>query len=250
MTARQACEHTSKAYFLVLLSSLAIPSAPSLAQGAHHVHVQQPSGVRKACQPLEFETRKHRQERDQLGPAHAAEHARMRAAQCEVERGVRKVPAAGKVVSAAKSLKDDADIRAAVIARAAGQIQGSALATGPAVAPTATLAATAPDPLTFGRWSDPFVIPVVGVAAVLLHTGKVLFWSYDPVDYHNQTIRAMGSVSSGTTPRAPGITSRRPRTSGAPRRPSSPMAGSMSRAAICATPIPLPRPAQVRGKAR
>ena len=109
----------------------------------------------------------------------------MRAAQCEVERGVRKVPSAGKVVSAAKSLKDDADIRAAVIARAAGQIQGSALATGPAVAPTATLAATAPDPLTFGRWSNPFVIPVVGVTAVLLHTGKVLFWSYDPVDYHN-----------------------------------------------------------------
>ena len=41
------------------------------------------------------------------------------------------------------------------------------------------------DPLTVGRWSSPFVIPVVGVTAVLLHTGKVMFWSYDPVNYHN-----------------------------------------------------------------
>lgn len=25
----------------------------------------------------------------------------------------------------------------------------------------------------------------MGVSATLLHTGKVLFWSYDPVDHHN-----------------------------------------------------------------
>ena len=41
------------------------------------------------------------------------------------------------------------------------------------------------DAATAGRWSDPFVVPVMGVSATLLHTGKVLFWSYDPVYHHN-----------------------------------------------------------------
>lgn len=36
-----------------------------------------------------------------------------------------------------------------------------------------------------GGWSDPFVIPVMGITSVLLHTGKVLFWSYDPNDWLN-----------------------------------------------------------------
>lgn len=33
-----------------------------------------------------------------------------------------------------------------------------------------------------GRWSAPFVIPVAGITTVLLHTGQVLFWSYEPAD--------------------------------------------------------------------
>lgn len=34
-------------------------------------------------------------------------------------------------------------------------------------------------------WSEPFVIPVAGITAILLNTGKVLFWSYEPTQYRN-----------------------------------------------------------------
>lgn len=44
-----------------------------------------------------------------------------------------------------------------------------------------------------GRWSDSFVVPAVGVAATLLHTGKVLFWSYDPVDHHKSLINGLSA---------------------------------------------------------
>src|ERR1700730_7904455 len=43
-----------------------------------------------------------------------------------------------------------------------------------------------------GRWSAPFVIPVVGVTSVLLNNGKVLFWSYDPAQWLNQNASNIG----------------------------------------------------------
>ena len=62
-------------------------------------------------------------------------------------------------------------------------------AAGAAVQPAAA-AGVAAD-AEAGRWSAPFIIPVAGITSVLLHTGKVLFWSYNPAD--------MGSPSAGNT---------------------------------------------------
>jgi hypothetical protein len=143
----------------------------------------------KACQPAEMELKKQKQEAEQLGQRHADDHARMRMVQCEVERGVRKVPAEGNVKPAEQTLKDDEAIKQEVIKRnskVSKLLNGATTLLAALTGSTSAVAQmAAPDPLTMGRWSDPFVIPVVGVTAVLLHTGNVMFWSYDPVDYHN-----------------------------------------------------------------
>ncbi|WP_229676112.1 galactose oxidase early set domain-containing protein [Polaromonas eurypsychrophila] len=174
------------AFFLANL--LAVPFS-SMAQtpSAPHAHAR---GA-KACQPADIEAKKYRHETETLGVRHADQHAQMRLVQCEVERGVRKVSAAGILKSADQTLKDDEAAKQAAFkirknkpADLRGLGGGSALAE-PGGTPTLAAAAGSLDPATMGRWSDPFIIPVVGVAAVLLHTGKVMFWSYDPVDYHN-----------------------------------------------------------------
>ncbi len=155
-------------------------------------HAQHPTGPR-ACQPAELESKKHKQEIDQLGQRHADQHVRMRFVQCEVEKGVRKVPKVENVKSAAQTLEDDEAIKKEFIKRHSKNSKDSNvsqlrdIATPLLASPMRLALAQAPalDPLTMGRWSDPFIVPVVGVTAVLLHTGKVMFWSYDPVDYHN-----------------------------------------------------------------
>jgi hypothetical protein len=50
-------------------------------------------------------------------------------------------------------------------------------------APPALQAAIAPE--LAGQWSTPFNIPVAGITTVLLNTGNVLFWTYDPSHYHD-----------------------------------------------------------------
>ena len=149
----------------------------------------------KACQPLDVESKKYKQEKDLLGTRHADEHALMRRVQCQVENGTRTVPAKDLVKPAAQTLKDDKDFREAYYKEKrdrtlAGQpFDPRGYGGGSVPAPVGFTPAVAPggtfDPAIAGRWSDPFVVPVVGVTATLLHTGKVLFWSYDPVDYHN-----------------------------------------------------------------
>jgi hypothetical protein len=57
--------------------------------------------------------------------------------------------------------------------------------------PTALTGAT-PAPALAGQWSEPFVIPVVGISAVLLNDGKVLFWSYDPAHYYDPDASNIG----------------------------------------------------------
>ena len=156
---------------------------------AHEVKASSLNSKRgKACQPAELEKAKFEQEKNQLGNSHADQHARMRTLQCDVERGARKVPAEGYVMPAADTIKDDDDAKKAVIKSktfisklraGASTVLASLTGSSPAVAQVSV------DPLIMGRWSAPFVIPVVGVTAVLLHTGNVMFWSYDPVDYHN-----------------------------------------------------------------
>ena len=110
-----------------------------------------------------------------LGSSHAAEHASTRAWQCEVERGVRPAPAPLVVESPSATLQEDAAVMQAAVDTAAG-VRTTA---------TSKVQQTADTASKLGRWSSPFVIPVVGITSVLLHTGKVLFWSYDPVGWND-----------------------------------------------------------------
>lgn len=142
-----------------------------------------------SCQNPEVESQLLQRETSLLGPSHAAQHSRMRKQQCEAERGVRTVPAKGIVVKASKTLEEDAEAKRFVLKRkssvsqlreAAATLLGALTGSSRAFAQLTTT-----DPLIVGRWSSPFIIPVVGVTAVVLNTGKVMFWSYDPVNYHN-----------------------------------------------------------------
>lgn len=81
-----------------------------------------------------------------LGASHAEEHAQARAQQCKKFLG-----------SAAAPSPDPQTLAAA------------------STAPTSTV----------GQWSAPVSVPVAGITSVLLNTGNVLFWSYDPTQYLN-----------------------------------------------------------------
>jgi galactose oxidase-like protein len=134
-----------------------------------------------ACQAPAVEAALLARDSKVLGRFHAEEHARMRAQQCEAERGLRPVPAQGPAKSGPETLEEDAAVLAAADQLAAGTQSSVSAAGGRKVKPPK------PPPTEYpqGRWSDPFTIPVVGVTSVLLHTGKVLFWSYDPIHWDN-----------------------------------------------------------------
>lgn len=99
-----------------------------------------------ACSSAAAEARLKQRETALLGPGHAEAHAKARAHQCRVAKGLETVA------------KPDAQALAAARAR--------------------------PGDST-GQWSAPFAIPVVGITSVLLNNGKVLFWSYEPTQYLN-----------------------------------------------------------------
>jgi hypothetical protein len=101
--------------------------------------------VDNACNNAATEAALRSKETALLGARHADEHAQARARKCRV--------AAGQ------------DIVAQPDARTLASVAGQS-------------------PATVGQWSAPIAVPVVGVTAVLLHTGKVLFWSYDPASYY------------------------------------------------------------------
>ena len=142
-----------------------------------------------ACQTADVEQTLLEREKSLIGPSHAMQHSHMRKHQCEVERGTRKVPGKGIEMKASQTLVDDAAAKEAVFKRNTkiSQLRSGAttLLGGLTGSTRVNAQVVSTDPLTVGRWSSPFVIPVVGVTAVLLHTGKVMFWSYDPVNYHN-----------------------------------------------------------------
>ena len=142
--------------------------------------------VQKACNTAESEAALLARERALLGPEHADHHARMREHQCEVERGVRSVPAKNSLKSGPRSLQEDIDIRNAILN--GGKTEGKVGFVSVAMMKTTTTTTTStPPPIeaSIGRWSSPFIIPVTGINAVMLNTGNVMYWSYDPVDYHN-----------------------------------------------------------------
>ena len=158
-----------------------------LQAGAGPAHAAPPGFT--ACQTAEVEQTLLEREKSLIGPAHASQHSQMRKQQCEVERGTRKVPGQGIEMKASQTLVDDAAAKEAVFKRNTkiSQLRSGAttLLGGLTGSTRVNAQVVSTDPLTVGRWSSPFVIPVVGVTAVLLHTGKVMFWSYDPVNYHN-----------------------------------------------------------------
>lgn len=154
--------------------------------GVQDVHSQPPPDNKggslryeKACQPLDVEKKLRSREHALLGEAHAADHAKMRVRHCEVEQGKHEVPGKNKAVDARLSLQQDNDVKNAIIGRSSRPLKQAINFQ------TAALAAPAAPEATVGRWSAPFVIPVIGINAVLLHTGKVLFWSYDPAHYYD-----------------------------------------------------------------
>lgn len=169
--------------WLLLVAAGGVPTALS-AQQLSPTNANQlaaPVTGPKACRSAEDEEGLLKREKTLLGPRHADQHARARANQCEVERGIRKVPAAGVVKGARETLDEDKAAKQKV-----HKLVTQSRAQGPSSASlVVNMAAGAPPETILGRWSSPFVIPVVGVATVLLHTGNVMFWSYDPVDYHN-----------------------------------------------------------------
>lgn len=142
-----------------------------------------------ACQTADVEQTLLEREKSLIGPSHALQHSQMRKQQCEVERGTRKVPGKGIEMRPSKTLEEDAAAKEAVFKRnskVSKLLSGATTLLGGLTGSTRVNAqVVSTDPLMVGRWSSPFVIPVVGVTAVLLHTGKVMFWSYDPVNYHN-----------------------------------------------------------------
>jgi hypothetical protein len=100
-----------------------------------------------ACLAQQREARLQAREVALLGRAHAREHAETRGYRCRVALGLQKDESAPSA---------------------------QLLAAGASIAPQLA-----------GRWSAPFRIPAAGITAVLLNTGKVLFWAYDPAHYED-----------------------------------------------------------------
>jgi hypothetical protein len=145
---------------LLMANLLAVP----LASFAQKPVVTQETGP-KACRSDAEEAEFFKREEAFLGRRHAAEHARTRVTQCEVARSIHKVPGKDKVKPAKETLEEDEAAKLTILR----QVDAARINKTPPPVETTT-----------GRWSSPFNIPVVGISAVLLHTGKVFFWSYDP----------------------------------------------------------------------
>jgi hypothetical protein len=150
--------------------------------GAAGASAQPP--VASPCLPLQAEEQMLRRETAVLGKIHALEHAKARAQQCEVERGTRPVPSGGVPASPAATLQEDAEVMKAASDAAAGVFIASSRPTQQAADVASKV----------GRWSTPFVIPVVGITSVLLNTGKLLFWSYDPAGWNDPNGTNQGVV--------------------------------------------------------
>ena len=164
------------------------PAFPQQMGGAPTAGIPVPMAMPgTACQPPAVQAALLARETALLGARHAQEHAATRTAQCEAERGLRPVPAKGPARSGPETLQEDTAVIAAAIQLAGGATTASASTTAAHGAKAGT---------SQGRWSDPFVIPIVGVTSVLLNTGKVLFWSYDPANWQNAAASNTGVAYS------------------------------------------------------
>jgi hypothetical protein len=141
--------------FLLMLAS-AVGSL--FAAGAHAHPLKAPAnGTHKApaasCADASREALLLARESALLGRGHAREHAQARLHHCRVTLGLEAEDAGpSEAMLAARSARPDLD----------------------------------------GKWSEPFVIPIAGIASVLLHNGKVLFWAYDPAHYKDPEVSNIG----------------------------------------------------------
>lgn len=171
-------KHHPVALAAVLSASLAAVPLVSFAAAPHETGP-------KACRSDEEEAALLKRETSQIGLRHAQEHAQMRLVQCEVERGVRGVPGKGLLKSPKDSLDEDEAVKKSVLDKVAEIKKAKEEKKNPPGKPL-------PQEATLGRWSSPFPIPVVGVTSVLLHTGRVMFWSYDPFSYGDPSASMKG----------------------------------------------------------
>jgi hypothetical protein len=112
-----------------------------------------PSASITACQDPAREAKLQQRETAQLGRVHALEHAQARLHHCQVLQGL---------------MPEDPSPSDAMLAAVSGR------------------------PERDGKWSAPFEIPIAGIASVLLHNGKILFWAYDPAHYHDPDASTIG----------------------------------------------------------
>lgn len=156
------CHRKPKQELRVLIASLTLlgafsvraqvpaPGGPATTPNGGQTGANQNGGGRpdigalKDCLDAAKEARLKARETALLGASHAEEHAEVRRQRCRIAQGLDK--------------EEEPDIQ------------------------TLALAAAAPAS-AIGQWSTPFTVPISGVSAVMLHTGKVLFWSYDPAHW-------------------------------------------------------------------
>lgn len=179
------------AYIVVLLVAgvLLAPSASALAPSP-------------AARSAAAERRLQSVERQTLGPVHAREHAAARRvirkrARCgsrrtAARRALRRLRRSGRATSRRRlrRLRVGARRRCgprrtrARSARAAGRVRASVV------------------PGLDGRWDPPFDIPVIGIHAALLPTGKVMWFSYPDGDRSQNTTQAwLWDPGTGSTKR-------------------------------------------------
>jgi hypothetical protein len=127
---------------------------PALAPAPAQAHPGAAKAPPAACKDASLEGKLKDREIAVLGRVHAEEHAESRQHRCRVLAGLETEEAAPTA---------------------------SALA-----------AAAALPPSEAGAWSEPFVVPVAGVTAVLLNTAKVLFWAYDPAHWDDPAASNIG----------------------------------------------------------
>jgi hypothetical protein len=140
-------------FSLVPLALGVFTACPPNPQAHEAAAAAKPGAALAACQDSQREARLVQRETALLGGSHAGEHAQARLHRCRVLQGLEvDEPVPSEAMLAARIVRPERD----------------------------------------GKWSDPFEIPIAGIASVLLHNGKVLFWAYDPAHYQDPDASNIG----------------------------------------------------------
>ncbi|MEO5703275.1 MAG: Calx-beta domain-containing protein [Gammaproteobacteria bacterium] len=166
-------------YTSILIVAASVFCTASLALAAVPPGPAAPSASEHELQRLETVT---------LGAAHAAEHA-----QARTERSASQLlPARDFVATSLDQIKTY--IRTLTGART--QLPAGLQAVlNELIGPAQALPGT-PDQV--GQWGATISVPVIGIHATLLPTGKILFWSYRVPKYENQGVAYLWNPADGT----------------------------------------------------